>query len=270
MMPTVKEFRDICQKKDDENFIVDKYVFRRISIYFSYLFALVGIGPNFVTLLSFISVLLSCWGFIAASAVGLAYGVIGIVLYMLFDVCDGEVARFAIHASKKKPSPAGQYLDLLVHDFSMNLIFLSIGISGFLNYGSIPILWASVLACFFSSNFPTLTAALVVSKRLARKTNSGISAAEQALLSMVEADEESSRGVRASGLQFIIKLMKELIVYPGPKLTVVPAALLAILFPAVRGTIFDPLLVFVCGYSVLFTFTTIRKIASLYLGFSRL
>lgn len=93
----------------------------RVSTYFSYVFYLLNLTPNFVTFLIF------CCGVLSAifySLPSLQYSLIGFLFYrmhIILDVCDGELARFT-----KKFSLWGLYWDQLIHFFVYPLIILSI------------------------------------------------------------------------------------------------------------------------------------------------
>ena len=97
---------------------------RKISIYFTKLFLSVGMTANQVTILSIFT------GIAAATSLAFgrwlsAFGALLLLLSIIFDGCDGEVARY-----RKSSSLTGTFLDLLNHRIvnPLVIICLSFGI----------------------------------------------------------------------------------------------------------------------------------------------
>ncbi len=117
---SVKELRRICQ---DPKFDYSAYLkqLRRVSIYLTRLFLMLGVPANSVTVVSIVFVMasfipflwVSHWYFIVLSAVLLN------IAYLL-DCVDGELARY--HGS----TYYGRLLDVVGHDL-FYLVFLFIG-----------------------------------------------------------------------------------------------------------------------------------------------
>lgn len=114
-------FKTACRRDDYIKNLVIHPFSARVSTYFSYIFYLLNLTPNFVTFLIF------CCGIVSAffySMPSLEFSLIGFLFYrmhIILDVCDGELARFT-----KKYSRWGLYWDQLIHFFIYPLIILSI------------------------------------------------------------------------------------------------------------------------------------------------
>ncbi|WP_165840076.1 CDP-alcohol phosphatidyltransferase family protein [Motiliproteus coralliicola] len=108
---TIKELRAVCQPayKQKIDPLMEWYLLRPFSIYFTWFFVRLGVGPNWVTLMG---MLLGCAGSGLLMLGQVGWGVAGAVLIwlgFLFDCVDGEVARYS-----GKGSLRGTYLDYFV------------------------------------------------------------------------------------------------------------------------------------------------------------
>lgn len=98
----------------------------KFSIYFSWLFINLRLSANQVTILFFI---VGCMG---AAAFAFNFFIAGYLLWRLhiiFDLCDGDVARF-----NKSFSINGAYWDYMIHSILYPLVFLSICYSYYVEY----------------------------------------------------------------------------------------------------------------------------------------
>ena len=135
--PTVAEIREVCQppairgRKNSEHWVADVYL-RDISPYLTKLLLRTPISANQVTWLMILTGA-------SAGLVVLIPGVIGGLLamllgqmQMLWDCCDGEVARW-----RKKSSPLGVFLDRVGHYTTEGIIPIALGLraAGFPNPG---------------------------------------------------------------------------------------------------------------------------------------
>ncbi len=123
-MTSIKELRLKCQAtKVEKDYIVHKGL-RKVSIYVTRLFLVTSITSNQVTLIScFIGVL---GGFFLSLGRDRYYliGALLYVLFIIFDLVDGEIARYRGTMGMK-----GDYLDYLVH------FFIAASLFGFLSFG---------------------------------------------------------------------------------------------------------------------------------------
>lgn len=106
--------------------IVDRYVNRRLSGFFTRLFIKLGLSPNAVTILSMLIGLVGA-GFFALGSYQL--GIIGALLFQLsviIDCCDGEIARLTFSESR-----FGQELDILADNVVHMAIFSGIAWGAF-------------------------------------------------------------------------------------------------------------------------------------------
>ncbi|MEY3185407.1 MAG: hypothetical protein RIR58_143 [Actinomycetota bacterium] len=126
--PTIAQIREISQpasvtgRSNAEHWVADLYL-RKISPYLTRLLLKTPITANGVTYLMIITG-------ISISAALLVPGYIGIVmalflsqLQMLWDCCDGEIARW-----RETQSPKGVFLDRLGHYLTESLIPVALGL----------------------------------------------------------------------------------------------------------------------------------------------
>ena len=141
--PTVAEIREVCQppairgRKNSEHWVADVYL-RDISPYLTKLLLRTPITANQVTWLMILTGA-------SAGLVVLIPGVIGGLLamllgqmQMLWDCCDGEVARW-----RQKSSPLGVFLDRVGHYTTEGIIPIALGFraAGFPNPGWLDSPW---------------------------------------------------------------------------------------------------------------------------------
>jgi phosphatidylglycerophosphate synthase len=126
--PTIAELRNVTQppdvrgRRNSEHWTADLYQ-RRISPYLTRLLLTTSISANGVTVLMILTGL-------SAGAALLIPGLIGAVLaaflgqlQMLWDCCDGEVARW-----RRTSSPVGVFLDKVGHYTAESAIPLALGV----------------------------------------------------------------------------------------------------------------------------------------------
>ena len=125
---SIHELREVTQpesvrgRANSEHWVADLYL-RRLSPYLTRILISVKFSPNAVTWLMILT------GFLAALTL-LIPGLLGVVLalmlgqlQMLWDCCDGEIARW-----KKQFSPAGIFLDKLGHYLTEGAIAFVLGL----------------------------------------------------------------------------------------------------------------------------------------------
>ncbi len=141
--PTVAEIREVCQppairgRRNSEHWVADLYL-RQLSPYLTRLLLRTSITPNGVTWLMIAT------GMGAAAALlipGLGGAVLAALLgqlQMLWDCCDGEVARW-----RRMSSPKGVFLDRVGHYTTEGLIPIALGLraAGFPNAGWLDSPW---------------------------------------------------------------------------------------------------------------------------------
>ena len=121
---SINQLRHLCQDpiRSKDLFLVSLF-YRKISIYFTWVFLLTPISANQVTILSLI--------FGLVSAIFFSYGsyLVGSLLFLfalLLDYVDGEIARF-----RKNSSIKGVYLDIISHYIIDPFMFLGVSIGVF-------------------------------------------------------------------------------------------------------------------------------------------
>lgn len=121
-MITLNELKKICRKKQYHNWWA-KVFSRHFSIYFTYLFIHTPIGPTPITFSQVILAWLAALSLIIWQYQGIIPWIILMQLCFIFDLVDGEVARY-----KKKASVYGVVLDSFVHVLINPSVYWSIGI----------------------------------------------------------------------------------------------------------------------------------------------
>jgi phosphatidylglycerophosphate synthase len=100
---------------------------RKISPYVSKVLLKTGISPTFVTWMMVLSGWLAAASVIQTGLIGVVLAVIFAQLQMLFDCCDGEMARVTA-----KFNPAGIFIDRFGHYSTEALLAIALGIRVFL------------------------------------------------------------------------------------------------------------------------------------------
>ena len=215
---TVQSFKSICQKSEDENYLFDKYIFRRISIFGTMFFAKLGVAPNTVTFLSLLSSLSSLWFFLQNDSVYLVAAAALIFFYHYLDHVDGELARYYSWKTGKKNSMKGAYFDLLCHQYSVNLYFLCISVALYKELQSDWVILVGVIAVVGTSSFPRLIAGkALLNKICADRTVVNEPGMSDALEIMNKKGEQihAVRSAKLFSKAKIKKLAEESIGYPG-------------------------------------------------------
>jgi len=97
--------------------------FRRFSIFFSYVFVRLGIGPNVISSIWMVSLIAASWLLSTGTGASVRFLAAGLIcLHFLLDCADGEVAR-----AKKLSSRIGSYYEQTIH-WTTNLCLI-VGIS---------------------------------------------------------------------------------------------------------------------------------------------
>lgn len=132
-MESIKELRKICQNKGYQEHISLRF-FRIFSIYITKIFLILGLRPNFITIL----------GFLIAIAGGYLYIIqqflLGSILFFIslfLDHVDGEIARY-----RKLSSVLGEWLDTTTVHFLYPYFFFTLGLGIFFQT---QIIWYALL-----------------------------------------------------------------------------------------------------------------------------
>lgn len=153
-MYTLNEVKKRAKRENDEKNKRLHFFGSRFSIYFSWVFINLGISANGVTGIFFIVGLLGAVLFLSNEFLYmlLAYGLWR--LHIIFDICDGEVARFT-----QKFSINGAYWDYMIHAILYPLTFVSMSIAMYFKFNDVYFL------------FIGLFGSIVVSQMLSVKNN---------------------------------------------------------------------------------------------------
>lgn len=125
---SISELRAVTQpdavrgRANSEHWVADLYL-RRISPYLTRALLQLNFSPNAVTWLMILTGLSAAFSLLIPGLLGVTLALVFGQLQMLWDCCDGEIARW-----KKQFSPAGIFLDKLGHYLTEGAIALALGL----------------------------------------------------------------------------------------------------------------------------------------------
>jgi phosphatidylglycerophosphate synthase len=125
---------DVKEKAKRKNDVANKRLHpfaARISIYFSWIFINLGLTPNQVTGIFFLTGLAGTFVLYMDSVWAIVISYICFRMHIVFDVCDGEVARYT-----KLYSLNGSYYDYMIHALLYPLFFIAMCITQYLHWGN--------------------------------------------------------------------------------------------------------------------------------------
>lgn len=125
-MESIKELRKIAQPKAAQYPIIQRF-YKVFSIYITRIFLSLGLKPNSVTLLGFLTGIIGGYLYIAQHFV---WGSIFFLLFYFLDNVDGEVARY-----RKLVSKFGGWLDVVAGHLLYPYFFLTLGMGVFFQTG---------------------------------------------------------------------------------------------------------------------------------------
>jgi len=112
------------------------FIFRKISIYFSWVFASLGISPNAITILSFIINIIVAYLFFTGIYLNYILGLVLFTLALILDMSDGEVARLT-----NKMTKVGAFLDPFLDRLAFFLLMGAIAHGHFINSGDFTVVY---------------------------------------------------------------------------------------------------------------------------------
>lgn len=226
-MTSYAEFRAIADKGADENYLIDKYLFRRITMVGSWLFSFTRVSPDVVTGLSLVLSIGSVWFFMQQSTGALVVGCALIFVYHYLDHVDGELARYYAATRGRRAGIAGAYFDVLCHSFTVNIWLPAIAFGVYAVTDQPLVMLLGILSMPVMSGFSNFVAAQLLVLQLQKDPN--LLTREEGRAAVAELSGKPRQiaavqaGVRsrAGG----VKLAKEIVSYPGMILLVVFAVL---------------------------------------------
>jgi phosphatidylglycerophosphate synthase len=231
---TISRYRQLCQKGDQENYIFDQLIARKISIYLTIPMIWVGIQPNQATFLSLLSLVASFYFFLFNTPIMLITGTNLVLLYYLLDHVDGELSRYYSKTDTKKlNSQDGHYFDILCHRFSGNVIIFLFGLSAYYRFGyEWPILAAFAISIGMN-RFPELVANKLIVNIVANHPQKIEENSVKVILGILELKNNQIAGVRApiTDITKWVKAIKELLGFPGLLIMIMIVSLLDALLP---------------------------------------
>ena len=119
-----EEYGVVRFEPSDKTHFLSRYLWRKLSLPFTFLSLKLGLSPNLVTFLSLIFVLISFQMIIVGDFQSLLIASISLCVYSVLDHSDGEIARI-----NKKPSMWGDFLDDFVGLVKDGLVIFSLTIN---------------------------------------------------------------------------------------------------------------------------------------------
>lgn len=118
----------------------------RTAPFFSYCFAKMKLSPNQVTLIFFLTGLLGAISFLKHETFFMLAAYVLFRFHIVFDVCDGEIARYT-----KKYSDNGAFYDYVIHSILYPLYSAFAYVGAFLVYGDPILLLIGIYLIFAAS-----------------------------------------------------------------------------------------------------------------------
>lgn len=128
-MISLAEVRTSCARKNDLSNRRLHFFASRFSIYFSWLFINLGLSANQVTALFFVVGFIGGLCFLNPEPIFVFAGYVLWRLHIIFDLCDGDVARYT-----QKFSINGAYWDYMIHSILYPLYFVGACASAYMRY----------------------------------------------------------------------------------------------------------------------------------------
>lgn len=130
-MISLAEVKQKAARKNDQQNKKLHFFASKFSIYFSWVFINLGLNANQVTGIFFVTGLIGAFSFLGQSPLWALLGYALWRLHIIFDLCDGDVARFT-----QKFSINGAYWDYMIHSILFPLAYVCICISLFNKFGN--------------------------------------------------------------------------------------------------------------------------------------
>lgn len=140
----LKKLKELTSKGYSEAFLSNKYVFRHITVYLSYLALKIGISANTLTFISMICAIIGAYMQVYSNLTLLTISNVLMFAYYILDMMDGEVARYNYHVKNISSGKAGAYFDALVHYLFTPVLFFALGVFSYQQYGSTAYLWVGL------------------------------------------------------------------------------------------------------------------------------
>ncbi len=256
---SLDSYRQLCQKNNEENYLLDKLIFRKMSIFVTILFLKLGITANQATFLSLIASLASLYFLTLNSRTALITAASLIFTYYILDHVDGELARYAIKTGQSKPNLKGHYFDVLIHRYSSNLMVFFMSLSIYKQYGYSWAVLLGFIGCIGISSFPNVVAAQIIAGKIARDKEAVFT--DPALVKVLAELEKKQLQIQAvhhgSLFDRLLKLLIESLFFPGHIILLVLTLLIDAFWPGFPA--FNLRCVFLVVFTLLYTVKTIMQ-----------
>lgn len=223
----------------DDPFWVSKYLYRPITIYFTWACAKLGLSANGVTLLSAIAVFAGaiCYG-LSSKWAWLA-GALLVQLYFILDHVDGEMARFDRAVRRRSSGMAGVFYDTACHA-GETAVIAAIALRLFADLGQ-PwwVMLTLIVALFPGGIDPWQRYSETVIEFMARTARDGVASVDQRFTT--KSSLALAGGGSASPMRRAVAMASQTVGFPGYFLTLLICTVLD-LFPAAQIVLFGQLI----------------------------
>lgn len=131
-MISLDELKSIVRKAPKEEIWASRLIWRRFSIYITWICAILNIPANLITIISMVAGLvgavLFCWRVPVTMIVGLLLRHV----WNILDHVDGEMARYETKVKHRCQNLGGQYLDVVTHYYIDPPMHFCLGLGLFL------------------------------------------------------------------------------------------------------------------------------------------
>ncbi|MFK8137242.1 MAG: CDP-alcohol phosphatidyltransferase family protein [Bdellovibrionales bacterium] len=143
MKDSFSDFRKKALRNNHRENLFLHFFAAPIAPYFSFLFAKFNLSPNQVTLIFFLTGLLGTLPFLQHEPVFVLSGYFLYRFHIVFDICDGEIARYT-----KLYSANGAFYDFVIHSFLYPMFAMTAYIGAYWKYEKVELLMVGMLVMF--------------------------------------------------------------------------------------------------------------------------
>ena len=141
-----KVFKEKTKRDNQKQFEITWYFASKFSKYFSYLFYRIGLSANQITILFFMVGLVGALVIFLNTHTFLILSYFLFRLHLIFDLSDGDIARYY-----KTYSIKGAYMDYMIHSILYPLYIINASIICYINYLDLKFLFLGLILSFLQS-----------------------------------------------------------------------------------------------------------------------
>ena len=153
---TLRLLREVARKggsaSSDDPFWLSRLVYRKFTIYVTWLCVKLGVSSNVATLLSALAIFAAAVCYVVPSKAAWLVGALLVQAYFILDHVDGELARYeTVHLGRTDSGTSGLFYDTCCHAGELALV-AAIGLRLFADLGAPWWVALVVLLVFFPGN----------------------------------------------------------------------------------------------------------------------